>query len=163
MAGRADAHDLDKLRRWQRDLEDTPVAAPPVYAVFLVSGADKAAHDVFRSFRARFEECKLGFAHLVIFGQHGSSTTQRQLRNQLGVAAEAGPTLALFCGGDTAPQLVSLPEGAGDSDLMESRPSWEDALEWVMPAAAAAGSMPDSTVLREVKRVCDSVLELART
>ena len=51
MTGRADRHDLDKLRRWRTDMETSGGAVFPVYAVFLVSEVDRAAHDVFRAFR----------------------------------------------------------------------------------------------------------------
>lgn len=100
MTSHADNHDLDKLKRWQKDLEAAPEDAPAVFAVFLVSGEDRTAHDVFRAFRSSFEEQGLGFAHLVIFGQHGVSITVRALQHELGLAEEGLPTLLLF-GGDT--------------------------------------------------------------
>lgn len=105
----ADKHDLDKLARWYRDLSLNPPNAPlsfqrkegaredfPVYAVFLVSEADRPAHGIFREFRARFEEWSAGFEHLVIFGQHGLSSTVHGLLNGFGLSLEAVPALVLF-------------------------------------------------------------------
>ena len=71
MPTRADTHDLDKLKRWQKDLETTPDDAPAVYAIFLVSEADTAAHNIFRAFRTSFEERQASFAHLVISASTG--------------------------------------------------------------------------------------------
>ena len=136
MPSHADTHDLDKLRRWQKDLEATPDDAPAVYAIFLVSEADTAAHDIFRAFRASFEEWKAGFAHLVIFGQHGVSTTVRAMQGNLGLAEDGLPTLVMF-GGDTGdvPEFVRLPGGAsGDAE----GDGWQEAL------ARAEGVMDES-------------------
>ena len=117
MPTRADTHDLDKLKRWQKDLETTPDDAPAVYAVFLVSEADTAAHDIFRAFRSSFEERQAGFAHLVIFGQHGVSTTVRALQGELGLAEDGLPALVVFVGdSDDEPEIVRLPAGANGGD-----------------------------------------------
>ena len=120
----ADNHDRDKLRRWQSDLAAVAPDAPAVYAIFLVSEADKAAHDIFRTFRTsfeeRFEDREAGFAHLVIFGQHGISATLRRIQAELDLLPEELPTLALF-GGDAedaeyiTADVISLPRG-GPSD-----------------------------------------------
>ena len=116
----ADNHDRDKLRRWQSDLAAVAPDAPAVYAIFLVSEADKAAHDIFRTFRTsfeeRFEDREAGFAHLVIFGQHGISATLRRIQAELDLLPEELPTLALF-GGDAedaeyiTADVISLPRG----------------------------------------------------
>lgn len=122
----ADNHDRDKLRRWQSDLAAVAPDAPAVYAIFLVSEADKAAHDIFRTFRTsfeeRFEDREAGFAHLVIFGQHGISATLRRIQAELDLLPEELPTLALF-GGDAedaeyiTADVISLPRGGpSDSD-----------------------------------------------
>ena len=133
MPSHADTHDLDKLRRWQKDLEATPDDAPAVFAIFLVSEADTAAHDVFRAFRASFEERKAGFAHLVIFGQHGVSTTVRALQGNLGLAEDGLPTLVLFGGGaDDGPEFVRLPATARVD---------EDGDDWQAALARAEGVM----------------------
>lgn len=101
----ADKHDLDKLARWYRDLSLTPPNTPsprragaefPVYAVFLVSEADRPAHGIFREFRTRFEAWSAGFEHLVIFGQHGLSSIVHGLLNGFGLPLEAVPVLVLF-------------------------------------------------------------------
>ena len=140
MPSHADTHDLDKLRRWQKDLEATPDDAPAVYAIFLVSEADTAAHDTFRAFRASFEERKAGFAHLVIFGQHGVSTTVHALQGNLGLAEDGLPTLVLF-GGDTGlePQVVPLPAGTRDAVKPEGGNDWHAALERAEMAMDAEG------------------------
>ena len=100
MMSHADTHDLDKLKRWQKDLGAAEADGPAVYAVFLVSERDTIAHDIFRTFRDSFGEQGLGFAHLVIFGQHGVSITVRAVQHELGLAEDGLPTLLLF-GGDT--------------------------------------------------------------
>ena len=116
----ADKHDLDKLARWHRGLALNPPnplrsqvdpdlsgdkVGPlqrgargdfPVYAVFLVSEADRPAHGIFREFRTRFEAWSAGFDHLVIFGQHGLSSTVHGLLNGFGLSLEAVPALVLF-------------------------------------------------------------------
>ena len=92
----ADNHDRDKLVRWHRDLSSGPADGFPAYAVFLVSPEDRAAHDVFRAYRSSFEERGAAYQHLVIFGQHGISSTLRGLLDQFGLTQEALPLLALF-------------------------------------------------------------------
>jgi hypothetical protein len=106
-----------------------------VYAVFLVSAEDRTAHDIFRQFRTSFEDRAAGFEHLVIFGQHGVSSTVRGLVSQLNLQLEATPTLALFAD-PAAPTVYSCPisagSGAGDR-------SWRRVLAQV-DAAADQGS-----------------------
>ena len=140
MPSHADNHDLDKLRRWQRDLAAAAPDAPAVYAVFLVSQADTAAHNVFRAFRSGFEahfrEPEAGFAHLVIFGQHGISTTVRALQSELGLPEEALPTLALFTGND-ALAVIPLSPGAHAAGEPEAAAGWPAALEGAEQALAA--------------------------
>ena len=92
----ADSHDLDKLARWHRELLSESSGRFPAIAMFLVGPADRTAHDVFREFRASFEERGAEFQQLTIFGQHGVSTTERQLLAALGVPEESLPLLALF-------------------------------------------------------------------
>ena len=114
MPSRADAHDADKLRRWRTDLSDSPSQTFPVYAMFLVSERDKAAHDVFRSFRSCFEERGAGFGNLVIFGQHGVSGTVHVMLEQLGLTAAALPLLALWQGPEF-PRVCHLPLPTGEA------------------------------------------------
>ena len=112
MPSHADIHDLDKLDRWQKDLAVAAPDAPPVFAIFLVSESDKTAHDIFRAFRSSFESRNAGFAHLVIFGQHGVSDTVNRLLAELNLPPDSRPTLALFTGSAEAPAtIISLPVG----------------------------------------------------
>ena len=71
----ADRHDLDKLARWRDGLSEAEESVFPVLAAFLVTGENREAHDIFRRYRSKFEELAAGFSSLVIFGQHGTSTT----------------------------------------------------------------------------------------
>jgi hypothetical protein len=95
-ASHAENHDRDKLGRWHKDLVSGEAGKFPAYAVFLVSREDRAAHDVFRAFRSSFEARGAGFEHLVIFGQHGVSSTLLRLLSQFGLTDEEVPTLAFF-------------------------------------------------------------------
>ena len=102
-----------------------------MYAIFLVSEADTAAHDIFRAFRASFEERQAGFAHLVIFGQHGISTAVRALRQELDLAGDGLPMLVLFGGdADDGPEIVRLPAGGTNDDAKPGGGNdWHAALE----------------------------------
>ena len=153
MPSRADTHDLDKLNRWQKDLETTPAGAPPVFAVFLVSGEDRAAHNVFRTFRSSFEERNLGFAHLVIFGQHGVSETAQSLRAQFGLEAESGPSLVLISGDGSQPQIVSLPAGEGSDACREIGSGWREALD-LATRQIDVGHKDGASALAALKEVC---------
>ncbi len=134
MPSHADNHDLDKLRRWQGDLEATPDDAPPLFAIFLVSERDTVAHGTFRMFRNSFEERGAGFANLVIFGQHGVSETARRLRAELELAEDMLPALALF-GGDAEDgeyitlDLVSLNRGS-EAEQEPTAAYWTSAMFW---------------------------------
>ena len=92
----ADQHDQDKLSRWCRDLTPSPLASFPAYAVFLVSPEDLFAHDIFREFRTSFQARGAGFEHLMIFGQHGISTTVRGILSALNLLDDNLPVLVLF-------------------------------------------------------------------
>ena len=94
--GRADQHDLDKLARWHQDLSGGGTDEFPVYCVFLVSPDDLASHQVFRRYRSSFEDRAAGFQHLMIFGQHGISTTLKLLLAEFGLNLEQVPALALL-------------------------------------------------------------------
>lgn len=154
MPTHADNHDLDKLRRWQKDLEATPEDAPPVFAIFLVSDADRGAHDVFRAFRTSFEEQRLGFAHLVIFGQHGASETARRLRDRFGLEEGIGPSLVLFSGLGSEPQIVSLPSGEEGDGYTDEGSVWREALN------SSIGTVDGGT--RQGREVLDAVAEICR-
>lgn len=154
MPTRADTHDLEKLKRWRKDLEATPEDAPPVFAIFLVSGEDRAAHDVFRAFRASFEERNLGFAHLVIFGQHGVSETAKRLRTRFGLEEGVRPSLVLFSGQGNGPQVVALPAGAEGGPHPDAGSGWRDALTSAVGVVDGAGP--------NVRAVRDAVSEICR-
>ena len=120
----ADSHDLDKLSRWRQDLADGTTGVFPTYAVFLVTPEDHHAHDVFREFRSSFGKLGAQFEHLVIFGQHGVSSTVLGLLDQLEHSLESLPMLALFSGPPTSTfHSLSLRKGPN------LEPSREDAAE----------------------------------
>ena len=104
----ADSHDRDKLSRWSEGLAGGDPGEFPAYAVFLVTSEDRYAHDVFREFRSSFEKLEAQFEHLVIFGQHGVSSTVLSLLDELGHSLESLPMLALFSG-PLADGFYSLP------------------------------------------------------
>ena len=161
MPSHADTHDLDKLKRWQMDLAAMAGDAPPVFAVFLVSEKDRAAHDVFRAFRNSFEARKLGFAHLVIFGQHGTSATERGLRASFGLEAVSGPVLALFDGISATPEATRLP--AGDSDKSPTENSnWQKALERA-ESAMGQGRRKGFQVQEELMKLCEAMVKSGET
>ncbi len=108
----ADGHDRDKLERWRLGLEQDETGAFPVCAIFLVSENDQRAHDSFREFRDSFESRKAGFHHVVIFGQHGVSTTVRALLADLSLPPEHLPCLVLAAGAEAKEAMVfKLPAG----------------------------------------------------
>ena len=110
----ADNHDRDKLSRWSEGLGSGNPGQFPAYVVFLVTPEDRYAHNVFRKFRSSFENLKAQFDHLVIFGQHGVSSTVLSLLDQLGRSPESLPMLALFSG-PLADRFHSLPLTAGST------------------------------------------------
>ena len=140
-ASRADQHDKDKLARWHQDLAGGVSGGFPLHALFLVSEVDRAAHDVFRAFRSRFEELGAGFQHLVIFGQHGVSQAEQTLLAGLGLAADAIPSLVLLIASDP-PLVYTMPLPLGD-DGPEAEDSqqapWRQVLAGVELAVASAG------------------------
>ena len=143
----ADRHDLDKLARWKEGLDsavDSDKAGFPVCAIFLVSPEDRASHDIFRRYRSAFEELGGGFHHLVIFGQHGVSTTQVAFLTEVGMQHQNVPLLALVpmsgASEDTGSvYCLELPKGDRDGNLDDSQ-TWGTALESVR--VAAAGDAP---------------------
>ena len=137
----ADTHDLDKLSRWHKDLIAETPGAFPVYAVFLVSGEDRDAHDVFRAFRTSFEEHGGGFQHLVIFGQHGVSVTTKSLLPELGLSDDSLPSLAMFTQRDAkSVHLLQLIEGDPDPSRPEESQPWRKVLNQVEEAVGGQGS-----------------------
>ena len=140
----ADRHDLDKLARWKAGLDsaaDDASTAFPACAIFLVSPEDRASHDIFRRYRSTFEELGGGFHHLVIFGQHGVSTTQLAFLAEVGMEQASVPLLTIASMGDETGNVVclELPKGDRNGELDDSR-AWGAALERVR--VAAAGDSP---------------------
>ena len=147
VASRADQHDKDKLARWHGDLAGGVTGSFPLHALLLVSENNRAAHDVFRTFRSRFEELGAGFQHLVIFGQHGVSQAEKTLLTRLGLAAEDIPSLVLLTASNT-PMVYTLPLLSGDVGPAEDvRPEagvptqapWRQVLAQVEMTAVSAG------------------------
>ena len=135
---RADAHDLDKLRRWHDSLAAMEGRTYPVYAAFLVSVEDTTSHDIFRRFRASFESRAAPFHCLVIFGQHGVSSTVRQLSAHVGLRPEDLPALVLW----TRPtadgfHVMPLPVGASTDDGR-----WAETLSRIEEAADRKYAVP---------------------
>ncbi len=153
MASHADNHDLDKLLRWREDLKKAQTGAPPVYAIFLVSEIDRAAHDVFRAFRSSFEEHQLGFEHLVIFGQHGVSATARQVQAKFGLESDSGPSMVLYAGDDEQPQVVRLPKEDGGDVGQETEAGWQSALERAV-TAVDNGVKDESAAVEALRQLC---------
>lgn len=154
MSSRADTHDLDKLARWHRGLTANGPGQFPVYAVFLVSAGDQASHDIFRKFRSSFEARHAGFERLVIFGQHGVSSTTRSLLDEFGLPQEAIPTLALLTPSEAATvYTLPLPTGdAGGSTPGQTAGPWQDVLAEVESAMERGEQRIDLTSFPRVAR-----------
>ena len=144
----ADRHDLDKLARWKSGLDGATgddVSAFPVCAIFLVGPEHRQSHDIFRRYRSVFEELGGGFHHLVIFGQHGVSTTQVAFLEEVGMEQGNIPVLAIApvaeaSEGTKAVYCLELPKGEREGELDDSQ-DWGAALEAVR-AAATGNSVP---------------------
>ena len=147
MTTAADRHDAGKLRRWRDDLSESPDRSFPVYAMFLVSGEDKLAHNVFREFRAGFEETGAGFGNLVIFGQHGVSAAVHSMLDELGLDGDALPLLALWQESEF-PRVwtVSLPAGETSGEVAETGGGGL-LLEQVMRVASGASGRLDPSAM----------------
>jgi hypothetical protein len=143
MTSRTDQHDIDKLNRWYQELTSSSPSEFPAYAVFLVTGDDRVAHDIFRKFRASFETRNAGFENLVIFGQHGISSIARSLLGEFGLSEEVLPTLALVPMLDTT-SVYSLPLPTGDSPTVDTEQRgelWQTILAVVETAADKRGDL----------------------
>lgn len=136
----ADSHDLDKLARWKAGLDTAGASGDstfPACAIFLVTGEDRASHDIFRRYRSAFEDLGGGFHHLVIFGQHGVSTTQQAFVEQVGRGQESVPMLLVvpMDAGTSTVYAIELPKGDRDGELDETQ-TWGAALAAVRAAAS---------------------------
>ncbi len=146
-----DSHDLGKLIRWHEGLVSGTGASFPVCALFLASGRDRRAHDIFRIYRSAFEELGAGFHDLVIFGQHGISTTCTALILGLGVSGLEVPSLILISGGEgLILHIISLPDGElrnGCSEEKDYGGPWRQALEMIKKSVVKGSVL----VLEEVE------------
>ena len=140
----ADRHDLDKLVRWKSGLEGDPSGGSsfPACAIFLVGPEDREAHDIFRRYRSEFEALGGGFHHLVIFGQHGVSTTQAAFVGRIGLGVEGVPALVIApTSGETGAMFcLQLPKGDRDGDLDEAQ-VWANALRSVKEAVSQTSGL----------------------
>ena len=140
MSHHYDEHDRDKLIRWHDDLRASAIDGDgfPAMALFLVKPQAIGAHEIFRRYRTEFEQREAGFAHLVIFGMHGVSTTVRDLLEQVGLSETDLPVMMLAPTADPAAVIaVKLPAGEsleggddpnGDGTCDYLAP-WQDALD----------------------------------
>ena len=160
----ANNHDWDKLSRWHDDMTSADPGGFPVFAVFFVSGEDRDAHDVFRAFRASFEERGGGFQNLVIFGQHGVSETVGDLLSRLGMRSNTIPSLALFGHrGAESVQVLPLTQGNPDPARDTQSQPWRNVLNQVEEAIDSQGPQLDLTSLQGTvmcKTVSGPVVEL---
>ncbi len=161
----ADSHDLDKLERWCGGLCTDGAGRFPAHAIFLVSPEDKMAHAIFRDYRSSFEAHGAMFRHLVIFGQHGVSSTSRRLLAEFGLpSAGSTPTLVLYpeSSADTA---YALPLPGGDGD--DGNRLWVEMLSMIEGAAEAGEDSLAPEALEAVtgmtkhRVACGSLAELA--
>ena len=146
MAETPDSHDLDKLTRWHEGLMSASGQGFPVCALFLASGEDNRAHDIFRVYRTAFEEMRAGFHDLVIFGQHGMSTTCAALIPGLGFSSLQTPALVLINSGETGLvfHTTGLPGGAlAEGEIEEDNRGipWRNALEAIKQAVDGASAL----------------------
>ena len=139
MAETPDSHDLDKLTKWHEGLTSAADGRFPVCALFLVTGEDRRAHDIFRVYRAAFEELGAGFHDLVIFGQHGVSSTSSALGPELGLSGLQVPSLVLISMEDPPVcHATALPAGVlAEGELEEEGQDipWKRALEIIRKSA----------------------------
>lgn len=155
MTSHTDQHDIDKLGRWRRDLAEPSSNSFPVYAVFLVSESDQAAHDIFRAFRRSFEQRAAGFGNLVIFGQHGVSTTVHALLSRLSLPPDSIPLLLLLTSPvATTGYILPLPVGEASEPGSGSTPNTPlELLARVEKFADGAGEVFDSSGMPELTEV----------
>ena len=114
MSHHYDDHDHDKLLRWRDDLQGASIVDGdfPAMALFLVKPQAAGSHEIFRRFRAEFEQRDASFAHLVIFGMHGVSSTVRSLLTQTGLSETDLPVMMLAPAAEPASIVaVQLPSG----------------------------------------------------
>ena len=145
MAVDPDSHDLDKLTKWHQGLTSAGRGEFPVCALFVTSGADRRAHDIFRVYRTAFEELGAGFHDLVIFGQHGDSGASAALVPGLGLSGFQIPLLSLIkFGSPPVCHTTVLPAGAlpeGESEEAGANVPWKKALETIGMAVGEGSTL----------------------
>ena len=116
-----DSHDYGKLTKWHDGLVSGSSADFPLCALFLASGEDIRAHNIFRVYRTSFESLGAGFHDLVIFGQHGLSSTCTELIPGFGLVDVTIPSLVLICSGQgIVLHTTTLPSGDLDAGVVEN-------------------------------------------
>lgn len=155
MSSRADQHDIDKLGRWHRDLTAPSGNSFPVSAVFLVSDADQTAHDIFRAFRSSFEQRDAGFGNLIIFGQHGVSSTVNGLLSRLRLPQDSIPLLLLFTSlGGWSVYILPLSAGSASGTNIDRLPDTPlELLERVEKFADRADEDFDDSGITELREI----------
>ena len=140
MSHHYDEHDHDKLVRWRTDLDTTPIDPEgfPAMALFLVKPQATGSHEIFRRYRTEFENRDASFAHLVVFGMHGVSTTVQSLLGRVELSETDLPVMVVAPTADpcavTAVRLPSGesiegaddPNGGGTCDYLAA---WQDVLD----------------------------------
>ena len=110
----------------------------PAMALFLVKPQATGSHEIFRRYRTEFENRDASFAHLVVFGMHGISTTVRSLLEQVGLSESDLPVMMLAPSADPcAVAAVRLPSGesieGGDDPngggTCDYLAAWQDVLD----------------------------------
>ena len=134
----SDKHDLDKLTRWYGSMSTAICRSFPVHIIFLVFADDKAAHEIFRKFRSSFDKHSTRFDQLVIFGQHGVSSTVNELLSKFGLNTESLPMLIMF-ERPSANIIYQLPITSGTETNDDGR--WMDLLTKVEQVADKGGSI----------------------
>ena len=156
MAGsHADIHDLDKLQPLAKGLGRRRSRCPSgVCDLSWFPSRIRRPTTSFGAFRSSFEERNAGFAHLVIFGQHGVSTTVHGLQEELGLPPDGLPQLVIFGGEDgTDPDVVSLPGGEAEGAKSDTDAPWQVALrraEEVFDSGGAASHTVSTVAEDEV-------------
>ena len=146
----ADTHDLDKLAGWYRDMVSAVSGQFPVYVLFLVSGEDHRAHNIFRQYRSRFQARNVPYQNLIIFGQHGVSTTVLGLLSELDLLLESLPLIALFDAPPTTRLRILSLDQVGSSAKQGQEP-WKTILAQIEEAEGVdvdLGSLPYTTEIR---------------
>lgn len=134
MSHHYDEHDHDKLLRWRDDLQANSIVDGefPAMALFLVKPQAAGSHEIFRRFRTEFEQRDASFAHLVIFGMHGVSTTVRSLLDQTGLTESDLPVMMLAPAAEPA-SVVAVQLPAGESLEGGDDPNGDGTCDYLAP------------------------------